>query len=75
MCNVHMRPEVVDVMGWQMACASCDGVQTDEFRTGCYEQGLSAVSDPEVGQAGKHAFLFSPIANTFTLGFYGQGRY
>ena len=49
MCNVHLRSDVCDVMSWQVACASFDGVQTDEFRVGTYNGGLNAILNPAVG--------------------------
>jgi hypothetical protein len=72
MCNVHLRSDVCDIMSWQVACGSFDGVQTDEFRVATYNGGLNAILNPAVGQSAKHAYVFRPLANTMTLGLYNS---
>lgn len=72
MCNVHLRSDICNIMSWQMACGSFDGVQTDIFRVSTYNGGLNAIINPAVAQAGKHAYFVRPLANTVTLGLYNK---
>ena len=72
-----LRNDVYDVMIWQLACATCDGLEglspeDTPVRNSLQQFGFDLMTHPALVDVAKHHYLFMPIANTFTLGIYGM---
>jgi hypothetical protein len=65
MQRVHLRPDMLKLMQWQVSCASFDTAQSDEFRRATYWAGLNGVMSAPVAMSVK-----GQAANTMTFGLY-----
>lgn len=77
MQGVHLRDDVYDLMIWQLACASYDGIQglspeDTPLRNSLQLLGFDLLSKPQVVEHARHHYLYLPMANTLTLGIYGM---
>ena len=79
MKDMCLRDDVFDVMMWQLACGSFDGLKgegnTEEgtpVRTAMMREGMGIVARPEVAEAVKHQFFVFPVVDTLTLGLYSM---
>ena len=53
MTRVHLRPEILKLLSWQISCASFDTCVSNDFRTATYFSGLNSIGDPVVGTNAK----------------------
>ena len=72
-----LRDDVYDVMMWQLACGSCDGLaglspDNTPVRNSMQQLGFDLLQEPAIMDEAKHNYLIKPLANTFTLGIYGM---
>ena len=77
MKDVCLRNDVYDVMTWQLACASFDGLEglspeETPVRNSLQQLGFDILAHPSVAEHAMHHYLYMPLANTFTLGIYGM---
>ena len=77
MKGIVLRDDVFDLCMWQVACAGSDGLaglspDDTPFRNATQQLGLDLLADAEIQEGAMHHFLYTPLANTFTLGIYGM---
>ena len=75
MQHVCLRADVYDVMLWQLACASFDGLEglspeDTPVRNAMQQLGFDLLAKEQIAEMAKHHYLFLPVINTLTLGLY-----
>ena len=70
MQRVHLRPDVLSVMTWQLSAACMDGLCGDQFRQVSYDEGLVILNNQRFLDGAYTQFVTNPVADNLTFGLY-----